>query len=269
MSGCTARRASTNARRSRRGPPTTAAARSSTHWFTDACCTPSRRRRRRSRGPASRWPICPRLAGRCCWRRSPDGAKPASGGAPRRLDGPIARRRRARTRLRRATMFDVGPMTGNTRRSPAHLRTRHPARARDEGALARDLDHPPRQSSARERRRPEGRRPPGLVGLARHHHDGALFPRAAAAGPRRGEAAREPDLPRHPVSARPPDAARSSRTSAATRARRAIPRAPRTSTTSISPPARSASASRRRCSRRWCRTMCAPTAGARSGRKAA
>ena len=57
--------------------------------------------------------------------------------------------------------------------------------------------------------------------------------------------------------------------SAATRARRAIPRAPRTPTTSISPPARSASASRRRCSPRWCRTTCAPTAGGSRAAKAA
>ena len=49
--------------------------------------------------------------------------------------------------------------------------------------------------------------------------------------------------------------------SAATRARRAILRAPRISTTSISRPARSASASRKRCSRRWCRTTCARMAG--------
>ena len=39
--------------------------------------------------------------------------------------------------------------------------------------------------------RPEGRRPSGVVGLARHHHDGALFRGAAAAGPRRREAACE------------------------------------------------------------------------------
>jgi pyruvate dehydrogenase complex dehydrogenase (E1) component len=49
-----------------------------------------------------------------------------------------------------------------------------------------------RQPRARERRRPQGRRPSGLVGLARDHHDGALLRRAAAAGPRRGEAACQP-----------------------------------------------------------------------------
>ena len=67
-------------------------------------------------------------------------------------------------------------------------------------------------------------------------------------GPGRRQAACEPDLPRHPVSPRQPDAARSSRISAATRARSPIRRAPRTSTTSTSRPARSASASRRRSS---------------------
>jgi pyruvate dehydrogenase E1 component len=51
-------------------------------------------------------------------------------------------------------------------------------------------------------RRPEGRRPSGLVGLARHHHVGAVFLGAAAAGPRRGEAACEPGVSRHPVSVR-------------------------------------------------------------------
>ena len=50
--------------------------------------------------------------------------------------------------------------------------------------------------------------------------------------------------------------------SAATRARRAIRRAPRTSTMSTSPPVRSASAWRRRCFRPWCRTTCARMAGA-------
>ena len=72
--------------------------------------------------------------------------------------------------------------------------------------MAGELDHPQRQPSARERRRPEGRRPPGLVGLARHHHDRALFRRAAAGRPRRGQAARLADLPRHPISARQADA---------------------------------------------------------------
>ena len=61
--------------------------------------------------------------------------------------------------------------------------------------------------------------------------------------------------------------------SAATRARNPIRRAPRIPTTSISRPARWAWASRRRCSRRWRRITCAPTAGVRlngnRGRKAA
>ena len=102
-------------------------------------------------------------------------------------------------------------------------------------------------------RRLEGRRAPGVLGLARHDHDGALFRGAAAGGPGGGEAACQPDLPRHPVSARAARPGRSWRISAATRARNPIPPAPRTSTTSISPPARSASASRRRCSPAWCR----------------
>ena len=142
--------------------------------------------------------------------------------------------------------------------------TCHPRRTRTQGALARELDDPQRQSPARERRRPEGRRPSGLVRLARHHHDRALFRCAAAAGPRRGEAACQPDLPRHPVSARQPDPREARELPRLQGRAEPIPRAPRTPTTSISPPARSASASRRRCSPRWCRTMCARTAGDRS-----
>jgi hypothetical protein len=61
-------------------------------------------------------------------------------------------------------------------------------------------------------RRPQGRRAPGLVGLAGDDHDGALFRRAAPRGPGRGQAACEPGLPRHPVSARQPEPSRSSRT---------------------------------------------------------
>jgi pyruvate dehydrogenase E1 component len=52
----------------------------------------------------------------------------------------------------------------------------------------------------------EGRRASGLLRLARHHHDRALFCGAAAAGPGGGEAARLPELPRHPVPRREPDA---------------------------------------------------------------
>ena len=84
--------------------------------------------------------------------------------------------------------------------------TQDSRRAGEEGALALELDHPSRQPHPRERRRAEGRRASGLVRLARHHHDGALFPRAAPAGPRRREAACEPELPRDPVSARQADA---------------------------------------------------------------
>src|SRR5215472_10477289 len=58
-------------------------------------------------------------------------------------------------------------------------RARDPGRAREEGVVACELDHPPRQPPARERRWREGRRASGLLGLARHHHDRALFPRAA------------------------------------------------------------------------------------------
>ena len=82
----------------------------------------------------------------------------------------------------------------------------HPRRARAQGAVAGELDHPQRQPSAREHRRLEGRRPPGLFGLARHHHDRALFPCAAAAGPGGGQAACLAGVSRDPVSARPPDA---------------------------------------------------------------
>ncbi len=64
------------------------------------------------------------------------------------------------------------------------------------------------------------------------------FRRAAPAGPRRGQAARLADLPRHPVSARQPDP-REARELPRLQGRRAIRRAPRTPTTSISRPARS------------------------------
>ena len=161
-----------------------------------------------------------------------------------------------------------GPLMTKTTSAFRTTDLAHSGRTREEGALALELDHPSRQSSAREHRRAEGRRASGLVRLARRHHDGALFPRAAPAGPRRGEAACEPELPRDPVSARQADAREARSASAATRARRAIRRAPRMPTTWISPPARSASASRRRCSPRWCRTTCARTSRPTS-RKAA
>ena len=49
-----------------------------------------------------------------------------------------------------------------------------------QGALAVVVDDPQRQPHPRERRRAEGRRPPGLLRLARHDHDGALLRRAPA-----------------------------------------------------------------------------------------
>ena len=83
---------------------------------------------------------------------------------------------------------------------------RHAAPARAQGAVAVLLHDPPRQPRGRSRRRPEGRRAPGFVGLAGDADDGALFPRPAARGPGGGEAARQPGVPRHPVPARQPDA---------------------------------------------------------------
>ena len=56
-----------------------------------------------------------------------------------------------------------------------------------------------------EPRRAQGRRPPGVERLGRDADDGALFPRAAAGGPGRGEAARSAGVSRDPISARPPD----------------------------------------------------------------
>ena len=76
-----------------------------------------------------------------------------------------------------------------------------------------------------------------------------------ARGPGRGEAACEPDLPRHPVSARPPDAGEAREFPRLQGRADPIRRAPRTSTMSISPPVRSASASRRRCLPASCRIM--------------
>ena len=122
-------------------------------------------------------------------------------------------------------------------------RLQAPARARAQGPVAERLDHPSRQSPAAQPRRAEGRRPPGLVRLARHGDDGALFLGAAAGGSRGGEAARLAGVPRHPVPVRPPDAGQARAFPRRWAARSPIPRAPRTSTTSISRPARSASAS--------------------------
>ena len=105
------------------------------------------------------------------------------------------------------------------------------------------LHDPSRQPRGGPRRRAEGRRAPGLLRLARDADDGALFPRPAAGGSRGGQAACEPGVPRHPVPARQPGRSTSCRTSAPSAARSPIPRAPRTPTTSTSPPARSAWAS--------------------------
>ncbi len=86
---------------------------------------------------------------------------------------------------------------------PARLET--VIRAGTQGAVAVVLDHPPRQPHPAQCRRLEGRRPSGVFRLARHHHVGALFLGAAAAGPRRGQAACEPGVSRDPVSVRAPD----------------------------------------------------------------
>ena len=67
---------------------------------------------------------------------------------------------------------------------------RLPDGARAQGAVAVDLDDPQRQPSAPEPRRAQGRRPPGVERLGRDLDDRALFRRAAAAGPGRGQAAR-------------------------------------------------------------------------------
>ena len=74
-------------------------------------------------------------------------------------------------------------------------------RARAEGAVAGRLDDSPRQPHPAEDRRPQGRRPPGVVGVDGDADDGALLRRAPAVGPRRRQAAREPGLSRHPVPA--------------------------------------------------------------------
>ena len=66
-------------------------------------------------------------------------------------------------------------------------------------------------------RRPQGRRPSGVLRLDRDADDGALLRRAAPGRPGRGQAARQPGLPRDPVPARPADAGQA----------RALPRARR------------------------------------------
>ena len=88
---------------------------------------------------------------------------------------------------------------------PPHPRPPHPHRARAQDAVARVLDDPSRQSCPREWRRGESRRASGILRLARHHHDRALFPHAAAGRPRRGQAACGAEFSRHSISARPAD----------------------------------------------------------------
>src|SRR5689334_24875767 len=89
---------------------------------------------------------------------------------------------------------------GNRSRTPGNA-----DRAESQGAVAVLVDHSSRQPYPAQHRWLEGRRPSGLVRLARQHHVGALFLGAAPAGSRRGEAACEPGVSRHPVSVRAPD----------------------------------------------------------------
>ena len=72
--------------------------------------------------------------------------------------------------------------------------------------MARVLDDPSRQPHPGEPRRPQGRRSSGVLRLDRDPDDGAVPRCAAPRRPRRGQAARQPGLPRHPVSARSADA---------------------------------------------------------------
>ena len=207
-----------------------------------------------------------RLPAAYCWRRRPGRSIAA------RFCGSARRQKYAIGHSRDELLNLAARMTqneANRRNTETTDELRILARARKEGAVARELDHPPRQSSAREHRRPEGRRPSGLLGVARHHHDRALFPRAASAGSRGGQAACEPDLSRHPISARPAEPAEA----------RGLPRLQGRAELSLAHQGHRrrrllhrlgrARASRRRCSPRWCRTMSAPTAGAWSDPKAA
>ena len=79
---------------------------------------------------------------------------------------------------------------------------------RAQAAVAVGLDDPQRQPHPPQPRRAEGRRPPGVLRLGDLDHDGAVFRDAAPAGPRRGEAACRPGVPRHQLPVRPPDASR-------------------------------------------------------------
>ena len=77
---------------------------------------------------------------------------------------------------------------------------------RTQGALAFHLDDPQRQPPARQGRRPESRRPSGVLRVARDNHDVPLLLGAAAGRPHRSEAACVADLSRHQLSCRPADA---------------------------------------------------------------
>ena len=101
-----------------------------------------------------------------------------------------------------------GPFAARPRHAVADRRSGPPddaARAGASDPLALDVDDPPRQPRPAERRRPEGRRPPGELGVGGDSDDRALPGRAPPVGPHRGEAAREPGVPRHPVPARAAD----------------------------------------------------------------
>ena len=99
--------------------------------------------------------------------------------------------------------FQNGPIrrTGNER-TRAQTAVHGGSGAKDPVAL--DLDDPPRQLHPREEGRPQGRRPPGVVGVPRDPDDGTLFSCAASRGPRRRQAAREPSVSRHTIPAGPP-----------------------------------------------------------------
>ncbi len=92
------------------------------------------------------------------------------------------------------------------------------------------------------------------------------FAVAEARGPGGGEAACQPDLPRHPVPDRTARRREKLETFRGYKGAQSLSLAHQGHrTTSISPPARWASASPRRCSPPWRRTMCAPTAGGWTG----
>jgi hypothetical protein len=78
-------------------------------------------------------------------------------------------------------------------------------RAGPQSAVAVVLDHPSRQPCQAQCRRPEDRRPPGFVGVARQYHVGFVFLGAETGRPRRGQAACQPGFSRHPVSVRASD----------------------------------------------------------------